>query len=83
MDEQEISKLSQESECESEDRAESEISEEETQEDQIDIGNVMNFFLTDQKGTVLADILTGIKTSIDTQNNILMKLGSVIQKHGK
>lgn len=39
----------------------------------MDLGQILNTFFSDEKGTCISDILVGIKKSIDTQNKILLK----------
>lgn len=45
----------------------------------MDLSECLNTFLTNQNEENIADILTGFKKSLDTQNKILMKILGAIQ----
>lgn len=45
----------------------------------MDLSDCLNTFLTNQNEENIADILTGFKKSLDTQNKILMKILGAIQ----
>jgi len=46
----------------------------ELDDDEPGLGDILNHFFTDESGTNVADILSGLKKSIDTHNKLLLKL---------
>ena len=50
----------------------------ELDDDEPGLGDILNHFLTDESGTNIADILSGLKKSIDTHNKLLLKLVNTI-----
>jgi len=46
----------------------------EEEDDEPGLGDILNHFLTDENGTNIADILSGLKKSIDNHNKILIKI---------
>lgn len=55
----------------------SEYENSEAEEDN-DLATIIDHFFTNQDGENLADILTGFKKSLDTQNKILMKIANIL-----
>lgn len=48
-------------------------------ERQHDLPTIIEHFFTNESGDNIADVLTGFKKSLDTQNKILMKMCSILQ----
>ena len=63
-----------------------EESEEEDDEDfefdmeDMNLGNILQNFLVNEDGVNIADIFSGVKKSLDTQNKILMKMVGLLEK---
>lgn len=48
-----------------------------------DLTTVIDHFFTSEDGENLADILSGFKKSLDTQNKILMKIANILHEKNK
>ena len=67
-----------EEECSSEES----VDEVDNQEE-VDVGQMLNYFFTNKNGDVLADVVTGLKEAQEKQNAILMKIGALLQQKFK
>lgn len=52
-------------------------------EEDNDLTTIIDHFFTNEDGENLADILSGFKKSLDTQNKILMKIANILQDKNK
>ena len=52
-------------------------------EEDNDLTTIIDHFFTNEDGENLADILSGFKKSLDTQNKILMKIANILQDKSK
>lgn len=52
-------------------------------EEDNDMTTIIDHFFTNEDGENLADILSGFKKSLDTQNKILMKIANILQEKNK
>ena len=64
-----------------EEESDSEYGGSEAEEDNL--ATIIEHFFTNDTGENLADILTGFKKSLDTQNKILMKISNILQEKNK
>ena len=63
----------------SEEEDEDDESDDEAEED-TDLGSLFQYFFTNDNGENVADILTGLKDSIDTHNKLIFKLLQKVAK---
>ena len=49
----------------------------------MNLGSILQNFLTNEEGTNVCDVLSDLKKSLDTQNKILMKLVNHLMEKGK
>ena len=52
-------------------------------EEDNDLTTIIDHFFTSEEGENLADILSGFKKSLDTQNKILMKIANILNEKNK
>lgn len=52
-------------------------------EEDNDLTTIIDHFFTNEDGENLADILSGFKKSLDTQNKILMKIANILNEKNK
>lgn len=52
-------------------------------EEDNDLTTIIDHFFTNEDGENLADILSGFKKSLDTQNKILMKIANILSEKNK
>ena len=52
-------------------------------EEDNDLTTIIDHFFTNEDGENLADILSGFKKSLDTQNKILMKIANILHEKNK
>ena len=52
-------------------------------EEDNDLTSIIDHFFTNEDGENLADILSGFKKSLDTQNKILMKIANILNEKNK
>jgi len=62
------------------DEDDSDDEDDEAEEEEENLGSLFQYFFTNDNGENVADILTGIKDSIDTHNKLIFKL---LQKSSK
>ena len=46
----------------------------------MNLGAILQSFLVNEEGVNVADVFTGVKKSLDTQNKILMKIVGLLER---